>query len=56
MASLVAYTGGAPISHLLQPIAQPGSINVGQLQEMLAPTSPIRTKAAANNGRLETTK
>jgi len=56
MASLVAYTGGGPISHLLKPIAQPGSISVGQLQEMPAPTSPTQIKAAANNGRLETIK
>jgi mannose-6-phosphate isomerase len=56
MTGLVAYTGGGPISHLLQPVRPLGSINVEQPLEMQAPTSPEQTKAASKNGRLETIK
>jgi mannose-6-phosphate isomerase len=54
MAGLVAYTGGAPVPHLLQRLTQPGSINVRRPQEMQVPTSPTQAKAAPKNGRLDT--
>ena len=56
MASLVAYAGGGLISRLLLPIAQPGSIDVGRLEEMPTPTSPTQIEAAVKNGRLEAIK
>jgi mannose-6-phosphate isomerase len=56
MVSVVAYTGGGPIPHLLQQLTEPGAINVGQPQEMQVPTSVAEAKAAAKNGRLETIK
>ena len=48
MVGLVAYTGGGPVPHLLQRLAQPGSIDVGRPREIQMPTSLAQAKAAHN--------
>ena len=54
MVGLVAYTGGGPVPHLLQRLAQPGAIDVGRPPEMQVPTSSVEPKTAPTNGRMET--
>ena len=56
MAGLVAYTGGGPISHLLQRLTQQGSTDVGQPRAPQVAPSLTHAKAAPNNGHLETIK
>ena len=56
MVGLVAYTGGEPITLLLQQLTPPGSMDVRRRLEMQPLTPRTQAKAAAKNGRLETTK
>jgi mannose-6-phosphate isomerase len=56
MVGLVAYTGGDPIPLLLQRLTQSGSMDVRRPLVMQPLTPRTQAKAAAKNGRLETTK
>jgi mannose-6-phosphate isomerase len=56
MAGLAAYTGGAPVPNLLQPLTPPGSINVGGPKETQVLISLALAKAAQKNDRPETIK
>lgn len=55
MVSLLAYTGGAPIPHLLQPRTQSSQVDVRETV-IQVPTSPFQETTAAKNCRLETIK
>lgn len=56
MVGLAAYTGGSPISHLLQRIKEPGAMDSGRLQQVQAPTFFPQAKAVPANRRLEITQ
>lgn len=56
MVGLVAYTGGGPVSHLLQRLTRPGPSDVGRPRELPMPIPLIDAKPAAKNGRMETIK
>jgi len=56
MVSLVAYTGGGPLPHLLQRLTESGSINARQPRRVPVTTSVAQANAAEKNGRLETIK
>ena len=56
MVGLVAYTGGGPVPHLLQRLAQPGAINVGRPPEIGVPPFYSQPKTVLRNGRVETFK
>jgi mannose-6-phosphate isomerase len=54
MVGLAAYTGGAPVAHLLQRVGQLVAMNVGQPQAQQVPTFfPQTKKARPANGRLD---
>jgi mannose-6-phosphate isomerase len=55
MVGLVAYTGGGPVSHLLQRPTRPGPSDAGP-RELPMPIPLIEAKPAAKNGPLETIK
>ncbi len=52
--ALVAYTGDGPVPQLLQRLAEPGPVDVGQPTEV--PTSLTQAKSAPSYGRVETIK
>ena len=64
MVGLVAYTGGSPVSNLLQRLTRPAPIDAGRPRELPMPISLIEAKSAPKdsprdaprNGRLETIK
>lgn len=56
MVGLVAYTGGGPVSHLLQRLTRPGPSDGGRPRELPMPVPLIEANPAAKNGRLETIK
>jgi mannose-6-phosphate isomerase len=60
MVGLVAYTGGGPVSHLLQRLTRPGPIDAGRPRELHVPIPLIEAKPVPRNdpgnGRLETIK
>ena len=53
---LVAYTGGSPVSHLLECLVRPAPIDAGRSKELHMPNPIVEAKPAAKNGRLETIK
>ena len=53
---LVAYTGGSPVSHLLQCLVRPAPFDSGRSKELHMPNPIIEAKPPAKNGRLETIK
>ncbi len=56
LVGLVAYTGGGPVSHLLQCLTRPGSTDAGRPRELHMPISLVEGKPALGNGRRETIK
>jgi mannose-6-phosphate isomerase len=56
MVGLVAYTGGGPVSHLLQRLTRPGSTHAGRPRELPMPISLTEAKPGSRNGRRETIK
>jgi mannose-6-phosphate isomerase len=55
MVALAAYTGGGAVPQLLQRLRQPRAMDA-RSPEVEMPTSLTRAKAAATNGRLDTSK
>jgi len=51
MVGLVAYTGDAPVPHLLRRLTEPDSIGVGRPKQMQAPTSLTQAKTGPRSGR-----
>jgi mannose-6-phosphate isomerase len=56
MAGLVAYTGGGPVSHLLERLTPLSSIDIGRPKDAQLPTSLTQAKTAPRNGHVETIK
>jgi mannose-6-phosphate isomerase len=56
MVGLVAYTGGGPVSHLLQRLTRPGPNDAGRPRGLHMPIPLIEAKPASKDDRLETTK
>ena len=54
MVGLAAYTGGAPVAHLLQRVRQPGAMDEGPPEALQVPTFFPQTKTSTpTNGRVD---
>ena len=54
MVGLAAYTGGSPVSHLLQRVVQPGAMDEGPPHPAQAPTFlPQAKKPTATSKRVD---